>query len=239
MKVFANSAAALVAKRGIVLYAQGDASIRHASVHDIHVDPQGNPTLRPGVGLAEEVLHDMLTTLVGTSALAYRPDNVLAASRETIVWWSRPTLRTLFIKPVVDVSVDYGTLPTLRLNIPVPGLVFTRKARSLMVAAVTGNSRPVPSTKLYRSPFANTYDDGNVCMGDVKIGSDPVDVERQFFDSVFTHDVGNVARVKGARFTWQAWQTLSDDKSRRDYPVERLISTNITLEGFLKRGAAL
>ncbi|MEO8383639.1 MAG: PRTRC system protein B [Betaproteobacteria bacterium] len=239
MQVIANSAAALVAHRGLVLYAQGDAGIRHATVHDIHVDTEGNPALQPGVSLAEEVLHDMLNTLVGTSALVYRPDNILAASRETIVWWSRPALRTLFVKPVADVNIDYSELPTLRLNVPVPGLIFTLKSRSLMVAGVTGNTRPVPSTKLYRSPFANTYDDGNVCMGDVKLGSGPVEVERQFFDSVFTHDVGNVARVNGARFTWQAWQALDDDKSRHDYPVERLISTNITLEGFLKRGAAL
>lgn len=244
MEINASSVEPLVAARGVIIYSQGSSGFRHATIHDIDHDKKGNPSLKAGVGMTAEQMADMLRELIGSSPLAYRDETVLAEARDQIVWWCPPSIRTLFIKNVADdTEGSYDNLPTLSLRVPVPGLVFCAKQSkqnsTLLVAAVAEATRPTPRTTLYRAPFANTYDTGDVCMGSMRVSSDPREAERQFFDSVFTHDVGKVSRVKGHVYSWQAWDKLAKRKSPGGYPVEWLYSANIAVEGFLRRGAAL
>jgi len=239
LNVISEAISPMTATRAIIIYGQGQALVRHATIHDVRLDEHGTPVLEAGTGLRDETLLDLLQSLLGASPLSYLPSNMLARTKDIKVWWTPPVLRTLFIKPVETTGQNYDKLPTHNWIVPVPGLVFTIHNRSLSVCAVQGRERPKLSTPLYRAPFANTYDTGTVCMGDVQLGMDTDEIEKQFFDSVFTHDVGAVKRVKNFSKSWKAWETLVGDRAINTFPPAWLLHTNTTLEGFLKRGAKL
>jgi len=239
LNVTSNAIAQLKARRAIIIYEQGGNPVSHATIHDVRLDEHGTPVIEAGEGMRDETLLDMLQTMLGASPLTFLSSNMLARTKDIKVWWTPPVLRTLFIQPVDTTGQTYDQLPTHNWTVPVPGLVFSIHNHSLSVCAVQGRERPTASTPLYRAPFANTYDTGTVCMGDVQLRTETDQIEKQFFDSVFTHDVGAVKRVKNFSKSWKAWEALAADKAINAFPSAWLLHTNTTLEGFLKRGAKL
>lgn len=101
-----------------------------------------------------------------------------------------------------------------------PGLVFVREANKLSVYALTIQGKPRPGTVLYRAPYYNIWDSGEVCQGTMPLPamihpSAIVEHEEAFFNSAFTHaNSGTPARRKQEKL----W-------SPRSFPIKALIKT--------------
>lgn len=226
--------------RALVLYkaprvgARND-SLAFATVHDIVCDGKSAPRLLPAQPLATDTLETMLITLQGVAPLSYIPPEVLAQSKNIIIWWRPASTATLYLRCVDNQGQDYGKLPLLKLTAPMPALLFRldKDRCALSVCALRENVRPTPTTPLFRAPFANVYDDGAVCLGTVERSNDFLVAEHRFFASEFTHDVGSIVRIQGGGSTWRFWQSLAKSR-RKTFPLDTLIPTNRTLAGWLK-----
>ncbi|MCA3043933.1 MAG: PRTRC system protein B [Rhodocyclaceae bacterium] len=230
--------------RALVLYSVSETSyygissnraMAFATVHDIACDGKKPPRLLPAQPLATNTLEKMLTELQGVAPLAYIAPNVLAQSKNITVWWRPTSTATLSLRCVDHMGANYASLDLLKLVVPLPALVFKLdKARgALGVFALNASERPTPSTPLFRAPFANVYDAGDVCLGTVKHTTDYETAEHNFIVSEFTHDVGSVARIKGGGPSWRFWHRLAKS-GRKTFPVDKLAPTNRTLAGWLK-----
>lgn len=214
-----------------------DRSVVYVSHHPIRGDGD-DQHIGPGRALSEEALVEMLSDLQQSSGLRYLSADVLAAAKDQMVWWTPPQKVRLWWKPVVEHTGQYGELPTRNAVVPVPGLVFHRKASSLSVWALAGVDRPTPQTPLYHAPFANVYDAGGLCFGDVSWRSDDHQtITEKFFASVFTHDVGSLQRAVGYEHSHLLWEALAAAKPKT-FPVEVLRPINFTLAKVLNSKVA-
>jgi len=131
---------------------------------------------------------------------------------------------------------------TKSLNIPngiasIPPLVWRASKDTLWIYALADDAEVNLQTPLYRAPFLNLYNDSKVCMGTVKIKI-PTDClleefiskwQRHFFESYFSHTLGN-STVKGNII--QLWQSLVGTK--KQFPIKSLLKTPYTLKNLLK-----
>lgn len=82
-------------------------------------------------------------------------------------------------------------------------------------------------TLLYHAPFFNLYNDGRVCMGTVKVDIKAdchledfmQSCEQYFFNSYFSHLIGNASPVKENII--QLWQKLVG--SDKPFPLKSLL----------------
>lgn len=119
------------------------------------------------------------------------PKNVIVAKDNPkdglhLIWYVKPTLRTLYFSN--GCGVETGLYP-------LPSLVFRYHKKVLQVLAT--NARTIDTeTTLFHAPFFNVYTTGKVCMGNVNVtGVERFEsfdttmeyLENAFFNSVFTH----------------------------------------------------
>lgn len=140
--------------------------------------------------------------------------------------WYTPAI-THFLAFTPDLKIPDG-------EYPVPPMLWKASRTGVTVFALTKNETPTLKTTLFKAPFFNVHDDGNVCMGTVDIDIDPhthleafmSKWEEYFFNSRFSHVLGGKSPVKGNII--QLWQSLKD--SRRKFPVSCLLKHSITLK---------
>jgi PRTRC genetic system protein B len=120
---------------------------------------------------------------------------------------------------------------------PHPGLIFRAQPGNLDVRAVACHDRPEPDTPLYRAPYWNVNDQGDVCLGSARVPHEATIEslkrwEEGFFESEFTHP--NAARklTEHPGGFIGLWMSLI---GKRRFPVEYLADAKETLVQFLQR----
>lgn len=213
----------------------GDDSI-YVEAYDI--DSEGKPINATPLSAAEcDRLSVMLqdSTELKTSFLQPKgiiPARVLYVCNRNLgyaIWYSPPQTVNLFFKE--DLHLPNG-------KAHVPAMIWKATQDALHVYALKTKSRPDEQTKLYEAPFFNLYEDGEVCMGTVKVELDPKCCledfmqtwEGYFWNSKFSHLIQHYSPVKSNIV--QLWQSLiGQDKT---FPTEILNANGLTLKDIIQ-----
>lgn len=122
-------------------------------------------------------------------------------------------------------------------NANIPALVWKAGKANLQVFSIVDTVLQ-ESTPLYFAPFFNLYQDGRVCMGNVRIRI-PGDCgleqfmklwQEYFFNSYFSHLIGGHQPVKGNIV--QLWQQLT--ATGEPFPTETLNTTQYQLKNLIR-----
>jgi PRTRC genetic system protein B len=160
------------------------------------------------------------------------PSKLVAVNTQNIgyaVWHTPPQGVSLFFT---------DSLGIISGKTKIPALLWKATKESIQVFAMKGKAKPNVKTPLYYAPFFNLSADGRVCMGTVNI-----DIDRQtcledfmakwesyFFNSYFTHTLGNHRHCKGNLI--QLWQ--EQVRTGRDFPQDELVKNGRTLKDLIK-----
>ena len=109
--------------------------------------------------------------------------------------------------------------------------------QSIKIFALETNRRPTEKTALFYAPFFNVFETGSVCMGTVDINiknSSSLEEfmkkwEEYFFNSYFSHLVGNHNPIKGNCVN--LWKKLM--RTKEAFPKEVLINSNLALKNLI------
>jgi len=119
----------------------------------------------------------------------------------------------------------------------VPPLLWKADKSNLYLYAVKTQGKPSIKAPLYRAPFFNLYEDDRVCMGTVDMGMDKVDCledftatwERCYWNSYFSHLIGNVSPVNGNIV--QVWQQQVN--TQKKFPQDILKAKDKTIKDLI------
>ncbi|MBU2736358.1 PRTRC system protein B [Acidithiobacillus caldus ATCC 51756] len=163
---------------------------------------------------------------------------VLYSGPSFLVWWSPPRRRSIhFADHLHDV---HGTV----IDAAHPGLVWMVKQDGNLtnpqwIAAFKGSRRPTEHTRLYKAPYFNVWDGGNVCQGSGVIpaftgNAAMMDAwEASFFNSSFTHpNARNV--VNHPDDVVGFWRVQLKNPNSR-FPTSVLQPLNVTLRTWVMR----
>ena len=145
------------------------------------------------------------------------------------VWYTPPKEIDLFFS-------DSLGIPAGKTNIP--ALLWKATKDRLQVFALKGKAKPNAQTTLYYAPLFNLSQDGNVCMGTVNVNIDRqtylekfmTQWESYFFNSYFTHTLGNHRHCKGNLV--ELWQEQVG--TGRAFPQSELVKNGKTLKDIIK-----
>lgn len=223
-------------QKALVVYKSlADENGTYVEAYDM--DENGKPinahplSVKETIGLAEvfnactEVSNDFL---ISEGLL---PEKVLHVNFKLgfAIWYTPEQKVNLLFKD--DLSIPCG-------EAFVPAMVWKATRDSLHVYATKKSKRPGGTTKLYHAPFFNIHEDGNVCMGNVNVEIDRhchfedfmKAWEESFFNSYFSHLIGNYSPIKGNIV--QLWKDLMGaDKA---FPNEVLIRNGKQLKDLLQ-----
>ena len=160
------------------------------------------------------------------------PTNILHINPNTdkgaVLWYTKAQRRQLYFVSGLDIPNGMAY---------VPPMIWYANKNSLSVFALASDRRPTEKTPLYFAPFLNIYEDGKVCMGSVNISiKNSASVEDfikawedYFFNSYFSHLLGNNSPIKGNCVT--LWKDLI--QTGKPFPKEVLKKNNKTLKNLL------
>lgn len=159
------------------------------------------------------------------------PENLLHVDygRDSSVLWYTPAQEVgLFFR--ADLEIIEG-------QAFVPPLLWKATRTEVYLWALKAEGRPSLETTLYHAPFFNVYENGRVCLGNVKRNIPPKAGlsefmalwERYFFDSSFSHTLFDTG-VKGIAMT-DLWRTQVE--SGRAFPLKHLVNTKAKLKSLL------
>lgn len=160
------------------------------------------------------------------------PTNILHINpnveKGEVIWYSKAQQRQMYF--VDSLQIPNGTAQ-------VPPMLWKANKNSLSVFALTSDRRPTEKTKLYHTPYFNIYEDGKVCMGtvsvDIKKSASVKEFiqawEHYFFNSYFSHLLGNHNPIKGNCVT--LWKDLVN--TDKPFPKVVLKPNNKTLKNLL------
>ncbi len=119
----------------------------------------------------------------------------------------------------------------------VPQLLWKATKNTLYIYAMYTDSQINEQTVLYHAPFFNIYKDGKVCMGTVSVTIKADCLleefihlwEQYFFNSYFSHVIGDASPVKGNIV--QLWQKLAG--SAKEFPLKSLLKNGLTIKNLL------
>jgi PRTRC genetic system protein B len=194
---------------------------------------------------------------INAHPLSVREANALAKTLDTSDDMKRSFLkpRSLMPRNVLHINPDqngyalWHTPPqamnllfTGSLGIPsgiayIPALLWKASKEYLQVYALKNTELITEQTVLYNAPFFNIHENGKVCMGTVRIKIDSECMledfmakwQEYFFDSYFSHLIGNNSPVKGNIV--QLWKSLVNTKKL--FPEKVLQPTRLTLKNLL------
>ena len=199
--------------------------------HSVALDPSGVPSLGAGSALQEGDLLMLCTQLRGALPIEFLPSKVLVRSEDSITWWMPASMRRMFYAK--EKSNEVAQLSGRRF--PQPPLVFRAHKRHLEVRALLRNERPDLQTLLYRAPYWNVNDCGDVCLGTARVPPQAtVDSlprwESAFFESEFTHPNASKKLTEHPGGFVGLWRSLAE---KRRFPAQFLVATNQTLQQFI------
>lgn len=225
-------------KSALVFY-QSKGSNSDVYVEHFDMDKNGKPvnahplTVKEASILAKALQTEKEKNSAFLKSEGILPSNILHinpnAEKGTVIWYTKAQQRQLYF--VEGLQIPSGITR-------VPAMIWHASKNSLVVYALTGDSRPTIKTKLYHAPYFNIYEDGNVCMGTVSVdikNSASVEEfirswEHYFFNSYFSHLLNSHSPVKGNCVA--LWKSLANiDKP---FPKEVLKSNNKTVKHLLR-----
>lgn len=181
-------------------------------VESYDIGKQGNPINAHPLSITEMMMLSELmqsTQELKTTYLQCRgvlPSKLIYVNTQNngyAVWYTPPQEVDLFFN-------DSLSIPSGKTKIP--ALLWKATKERLQVFALKGKTKPNADTALYYAPLFNLSEDGSVCMGTVNINIDRqthleqfiTQWETYFFNSYFTHTLGNHRHCKGNLV--QLWQ---------------------------------
>lgn len=207
-------------------------------VEHFDMDKNGNPinahplTVKEANVLAKALNTEQEKNKAFLKSNGILPTNILHlnpnAEKGSVIWYTKAQQRQLYF-------VDSLQIPNGMAQ--VPSMLWKGSKNGLIVFALTSDRRPTEKTKLYHTPYFNIYEDGKVCMGTVSVDikkSASVEEfiqawEHYFFNSYFSHLLGNHNPIKGNCVT--LWKDLVN--RNKPFPKEVLKPNNKTLKNLL------
>ena len=231
IEIGGNSAVEL--RKAVMIYTGTHA---YVTVHDVLRDAQGRPHYGPPEALSAEFVKSLWELLNQKVAreIEVLPSNVLCLTDDLVAWWCPAAARPMFFESATDKEANAlsgGMFPH-------PSLVFVATARQLSVRALPSNERPSSGMQLLSAPYWNTYEDGSVCTGSMRVPTADVsssvtaDWERGFFESAFTHPAGAVRLTLYKGGIVPMWTSVL---GRNVFPDQYLVSAHETLLQFIRR----
>jgi PRTRC genetic system protein B len=222
----------------VLIYRSKTSSAPFITLHS--VQPPVTPGTLPQLGAARPIDRRFVRSLSRSlsprkAAVELLPDNVLACTDDTLLWWSPATRRPLYFE--VAEREDQETLADIDSRpMAHPPLVFMVDPSGLTVRALPTNERPTAETPLMIAPYWNVYSHGGVCLGSMKhprtLSVSAIrGWEDGFFDSKFSHpNTPLLTRFKSGIVA--LWKTLADNNE--SYPLEMLVPAKQTLAALLR-----
>lgn len=224
-------------KSALVFY-ETKGSNTDAYVEHFDMDKNGNPINAHPLTVREaNLLAKALNTEQEKNKAFLKSDGILPtdilhinpnADKGAVIWYTKAQQRQMYF-------VDSLQIPTGLVR--VPSMIWKASKNSLAVYALISDRRPTENTKLYHAPYFNIYEDGKVCMGTVSIDiKNSASVEEftraweyYFFNSYFSHLLGNYDPIKGNCVS--VWKGLVN--TDKPFPKEVLKPNNKTLKHLL------
>ncbi|MEO7977675.1 PRTRC system protein B [Flavobacterium sp.] len=159
------------------------------------------------------------------------PKNVLHLNPEhdgSAIWYTPAQKVSLFFVESLGIKNDKAF---------VPPLLWKASKNTLYIYAIDTEMQINEQTPLYHAPFFNLYADGRVCMGTVSVTiksdchlEEFISLwEQYFFNSYFSHLIGNKSPVKGNII--QLWQKLVG--SGKSFPIKSLLKNGLTIKNII------
>lgn len=223
--------ALLVYRRDRSTMRQGPESF--VTKHSVKVNSEGSPSLGPGAPMGKGDVSQLIEELRGVLPVEYLPANVLVRTQESVVWWTPASIRPMFYAKEKGVELDQLS----GRKFPQPALIFRAQVGSLDVRAIAQDERPTPDTRLYRAPYWNVNDHGDVCLGSTRVPREAtVDSlsrwEHAFFESEFTHSNASSKLTEHPGGFIGLWKSLIGKKK---FPAEHLADAKESLAKFINR----
>jgi len=206
------------------------------TAHNIHVGGKGQAQLMPGRPLAPEDEMAILRLLRPAPATGFQvfPSSLLYADGTATMWW-KPS----HMAPMAMLDEE-GKIVTRKVMWP--SLVMLAIGQRFFVAAVAGDERPTPATKLYFAPVGNVWSSTEMCTGNAKLpacsGVDAIPAwDSVLKDTAFSHDNNHGKSIAGAKKGAKPrstdpmvfWRTAKHAR----FPVEVLVSAGIALRDWI------
>jgi len=201
------------------------------TLHEIVRDGEGS-RLAEGQLATPKMLIRLLIELGVSVPVEILPERVLARTPDVIAWWAPASERTMFFS-------DQGDDAELRrfngARYPQPPLLFKACGTRLWIRALRDDARPTGTTNLYIAPYWNCYDNGNVCTGTMRIPRKKsvealASWEESFFQSEFTHALGNSKQTEFSGGLLGMWETL---RGKKHFPPQYLADAGESLAAFV------
>jgi PRTRC genetic system protein B len=201
--------------------------------HSVRLSQSGIPSLDAGSPIHRADIFELIQQLRGALPVEFLPANVLVRTQESIVWWTAPAIHSMFYAK--EKGIEVAQLSGRRF--PQPSLVFRAQAGSLDIRALASNERPGRKTPLYRAPYWNVNDSGEVCLGTTQVPKEvTIDSlarwESAFFESEFTHPNATRKLTEHPGGFVALWKSLI---GRRYFPGEHLANAKENLGDFIRR----
>jgi PRTRC genetic system protein B len=201
------------------------------TVHNVVHESDG-ARLEEGQLVTPQMLVELMTSLGRSVPLEILPERVIARTTDTVVWWAPARRNIMFFS---DRGADAALKKMNGKIYPHPALLFKVSGTHLWLRALRQNERPKPETRLCIAPYWNTYDDGAVCIGSMRIPQDKsvavIDRwERSFFQSEFTHASGTQHHTSYGRGVLGLWQHV---RGKKQFPTKYLIEVKQSLAEFV------
>jgi PRTRC genetic system protein B len=217
-------------RHAVLVY--GDQHHAVATLHEVVKQEEGAPMLGPALPLSLAFLRELAHGLASQVLPEVFPTNVLARTREMIVWWSQAARLPMFFGAADEEArkLNGGVFPH-------PPLVFKVRDGELFVRALERNVRPESTTRLMNAPYWNVGADARVCLGtarapkDASVASIPA-WQDSFHRSSFTHALGAVRLTTHPDGFMGLWRSLGGKKR---FPARYLAEARETLRDFVTR----
>jgi PRTRC genetic system protein B len=231
IEIGGNSAVEL--RKAVMIYSGTQA---YVTVHDVLRDEQGRPHYGPPEALSADFLKSLRELLKQKAVreIEILPSNNLCLTDELIAWWCPAAVRPMFFQSATDQEANALS----GKKFPHPGLVFVATEGHLSVRALPRNKRPTSGTQLLSAPYWNTYEDGSVCTGSMRVPASEVSSsvtaawEQGFFESAFTHPSGAVRLTSYKGGIIPMWTSVL---GRDTFPDQYLVTAHETLLQFIRR----
>lgn len=225
---YALDSALLIYREGGGRYGSSDVMVTR---HKVAKDVSGTPALQPGTLVDLSFVEELATGLRGVQPVEVFPANVLARTPDRMVWWTKSALRVMYY--ATEKSPELEALNGKLF--PQPSLVFDAQPGKLSVQALAEATRPDKDTPLYRAPYWNVYDSGDVCLGTTPVPS-KISVAtmdgwvKAFFQSRFVHPNSSRPLTAHPGGFVQMWCELA---GKKQFPQKYLAPAGQTLGNFL------
>jgi len=152
----------------IVVYKSDNAGVNEYYLESHHVNENGQ--LLEGKPLMQETLAEIvelfyeekkersqISGFISEQVLFYMP---LTGGNYRLVWYHPAETRYMHFAKVLKIPSGKAS---------VPALVYLVERNELSVFALKSDDRPTEKTKIYRAPFHNINNPGEVCLGNAKV----------------------------------------------------------------------